>query len=215
MLGLLSLARDIDARVIFQGDTKQLQAVARGQPLAMLERELGFGMRIGRIDITRRQLKMEDKQLSRELSSGDGERFCTAIEKLIERRAIRCGGIDDAVQAILANRNAEKPVETIVLSSTHRLAEKVSEKLHEAYKKARPYATMANVAALKAKELQPAELLSTASYKPGEMIEYQPNGHKPVRMAEVLGVTAQGVQVKRPAQGSEGGCQLRNGGRRL
>ena len=99
MLGLVTLARGIDARVIFQGDTKQLQAVGRGQPLAMLERELGFGMHVGRIDVTRRQLKIEDKRLSRELSSGDAARFCAAMERLIDRGAIRRGGIDDAVQA--------------------------------------------------------------------------------------------------------------------
>jgi hypothetical protein len=107
------------------------------------------------------------------------------------------------VQGILANRNAAQPVETIVLSSTHRLAEKVSEKLHEAYKKTRPEVPMAQVAALKPKELQPAELLSTANYKPGEMIEYQPDGQKPARMAEVLQVIAQGVQVKGQLRGAQ------------
>jgi AAA domain len=106
MLDLVNLARAIDARVIFQGDTKQLQAVGRGQPLAMLEREVGFGMHVGRIDVTRRQLKAEDKQLSRELSSGDADRFCAALERLIDRQAIRHGGINEAVKAILANRNA-------------------------------------------------------------------------------------------------------------
>ena len=203
MLGLVSLARDIEARVIFQGDTKQLQAVGRGQPLAMLEKELAFGMHVGRIDVTRRQLKIEDKQLSRELSSGDAPRFCTAIKKLIERGAICRGGIEDAVRGILANRNAAQPVETIVLSSTHRLAEKVSEKLHEAYKKTRPGVPMVQVAALKPKELQPAELLSTANYKPGEMIEYQPDDQKPARMAEVLQVIGQGVQVKGQLRGAQ------------
>jgi hypothetical protein len=203
MLGLVTLARGIDVRVIFQGDTKQLQAVGRGQPLAMLERELGFGTHVRRIDVTRRQLKMEDKRLSRELSSGDVARFCKAMERLIERGSIRCGGIDDAVQAILANRNTAQPAETIVLSSTHRLAEKVSEKLHEAYKKTMPEVPMAQVAALKPKDLQPSELLSTGSYRPGEMIEYQPDGQKPARMAEVLQVTAHRVQVKGQLRGAE------------
>ena len=106
------------------------------------------------------------------------------------------------MQAILANRNAAEPVETIVLSSTHRLAEKVSEKLHEAYKKAKPDVNIARIAAFKPKELQPAELLTTASYKPGEMIEYAPAGQKPVRMAEVLDVTAQGVLVKGQLKGA-------------
>ena len=202
MLGLIDLARDRDARVIFQGDTQQLHAVGRGQPLAMLERELGFGMRVGRINVTRRQLSLDDKHLSRELSSGDPARFGAAIEKLIERGAIRHGGIDDAVQAILANRSAAKPVETIVLSSTHRLAERVSEKLHEAYKKARPEVTTGQIAAFKPKKLQAAELLSTASYKPGEMVEYQPAGQKPVRMGEVLEVTAKGVLVKGQLKGA-------------
>jgi hypothetical protein len=202
MLGLIDLARESDARVIFQGDTQQLHAVGRGQPLAMLERELRFGMHVGRINVTRRQLSLDDKHLSRELSSGDPARFGATIEKLIERGAIRHGGMDDAVQAILANRNAAKPVETIVLSSTHRLAERVSEKLHEAYKKARPEVTTGQIAAFEPKELQPAELLSTASYRPGEMIEYQPDGKKPVRMAEILEVTAQGVLVKGQLKGA-------------
>jgi hypothetical protein len=125
------------------------------------------------------------------------------MEKLIKRGTIHRGGINEAVQAILVHRNAAKPVETIVLSSTHRLAEKVSEKLHEAYKKARPDVTMAQVAALKPKELQSAELLSTASYKPAEMVEYQPDGQKPARMAEVLEVTAQGIQVKGQLRGAQ------------
>ena len=203
MLELVSLANDVDARVIFQGDTQQLPAVGRGQPLAMLERELGFGMHVGRINVTRRQLKLEDKRVAQELSSGDAARFSSAIETLIERGAVRRGGITEAVDAILANRNAKRPVETIVLSSTHRLAEKVSEKLHEAYKKIRPEVPMAQIAALKPKELQPAELLSTANYKPGEMIEYQPDGQNPARMAEVLQVIAQGVQVKGQLRGAQ------------
>jgi conjugative relaxase-like TrwC/TraI family protein len=196
MLGLVSLAKGIDARVIFQGDTQQLRAVGRGQPLAMLERELGFGMQVGRINVTRRQLRIEDKRISQELSSGDAVRFSSAIETLIERGAIRRGGIDEAVQAILANRTAKKPVETIVLSSTHRVAERISEKLHEVYKVARPEVKMAHIAAFKVKQLQPAELLSTASYKPGEMIEYQSHAEKFARIAEVAAVTADGIRIR-------------------
>jgi hypothetical protein len=98
------------------------------------------------------------------------------------KRRLRHGGINEAVEAILANRNARRPVETILLSSTHRVAEKVSEKLHEAYRAARPGLKMAQIAAFKVKALQPAELLSTASYRRGEMIEYRPDDQKPARM---------------------------------
>jgi hypothetical protein len=196
MLGLVDLARQLDARVIFQGDTQQLQAVGRGQPLAMLERDLGFGMQVGRINVTRRQQKLDDKRISQELSCGDAARFSAAIEKLIERRSVRLGGIDEAVEAILANKNAAKPVDTIVLSSTHRIGERLSEKLHDAYKAARPEVKMASIAALKIKPLLPAELLSTASYKSEEMIEYRPTLNKPVRVAEILAVCAKGIRVK-------------------
>jgi conjugative relaxase-like TrwC/TraI family protein len=203
MLELVSLANEIDARVIFQGDTQQLPAVGRGQPLAMLERELGFGMHVGRINVTRRQLKFEDKRVAQELSSGEAARFSAAMETLIERRAIRRGGITEAVEAILANRNAKRPVETIVLSSTHRVAEKISEKLHEAYRAARPELKMPRIAAFKVKGLQPAELLSTASYRPGEIIEYQPNDQKLARLAEVQVVNAEGVKIKGQLKGAQ------------
>jgi hypothetical protein len=202
MLELVSLANDIDARVMFQGDTQQLPAVGRGQPLAMLERELGFGMHVGRINVTRRQLKLEDKRVAQELSSGDAARFSSAIETLIERGAVRRGGITEAVDAILANRNAKRPIETIVLSSTHRVAEKVSERLHEAYKAARPELKMAEIAAFKVRPLQSAELLSTASYRPGEMIEYRPDDQKWTRLAEVQEVTAEGVKIKGQLKGA-------------
>jgi conjugative relaxase-like TrwC/TraI family protein len=201
MLELVSLANEVDARVIFQGDTQQLPSVGRGQPLAMLERELGFGMHVGRINVTRRQLKLEDKRVAQELSSGDAARFSSAIETLIERGAIRRGGITEAVDAILANRNAKRPVETIVLSSTHRVAEKVSEKLHEAYKAARPELKMAQIAAFKVRTLQPAELLSTASYRPGEMIEYRPDDQKWARLVEIQEVIAEGVKIKGQLKG--------------
>jgi len=202
MLELVSLANDVDARVVFQGDTQQLPAVGRGQPLAMLEREIGFGMQVERINVTRRQLKLEDKRVAQELSSGDAARFSAAIETLIERGGIRRGGITEAVQAILANRNAKRPVETIVLSSTHRVADKVSEKLHEAYRAARPELKMAQIAAFKVKALRPAELLSTASYRAGEMIEYRPENRRPGRLAEIHEITAEGVKIKGQLKGA-------------
>jgi conjugative relaxase-like TrwC/TraI family protein len=202
VLELVSLANDIDARVVFQGDTQQLPSVGRGQPLAMLEREIGFGMQVERINVIRRQLKLGDKRVAQELSSGDAARFSAAIETLIERGGIRRGGITEAVQAILANRNAKRPVETIVLSSTHRVADKVSEKLHEAYRAARPELKMAQIAAFKVKALRPAELLSTASYRAGEMIEYRPENRRPGRLAEIHEITAEGVKIKGQLKGA-------------
>jgi len=55
---------------------------------------------------------------------------------------------------------------------------------------------MAHIAAFKVKQLQPIELLSTASYQPGEMIEYQSDAATPLRIAKVATVTANGIRVK-------------------
>jgi hypothetical protein len=93
-------------------------------------------------------------------------------------------------------------VETIALSSTHRVAEKFSEKLHEAHKAAKPELKMAQIAAFKVKALQPAELLSTASYRAGEMIEYRPDNQKPARLAEVQEIVAEGVKIKGQLKGA-------------
>jgi hypothetical protein len=52
------------------------------------------------------------------------------------------------------------------------------------------------------KPLQPAELLSTASYRSGEMIEYRPDNRKPARLAEVQEITAEGVKIKGQLKGA-------------
>jgi len=62
---------------------------------------------------------------------------------------------------------------------------------------------MPRIAAFKVKGLQPAELLSTASYRPGEIIEYQPNDQKLARLAEVQVVNAEGVKIKGQLKGAQ------------
>jgi hypothetical protein len=53
------------------------------------------------------------------------------------------------------------------------------------------------------KALQPAELLSTASYRPGEMIEYRPDNQKTARLAEVRDVISEGAQIKGQLKGAQ------------
>ena len=68
-LALVREAERVDARVIFQGDTEQMAAVGRGQPIKLLQDELGLGMHVPRASISRRQLTVADKQLAVDLSS--------------------------------------------------------------------------------------------------------------------------------------------------
>ena len=74
-LALVRLAERVDARVIFQGDTQQMAAVGRGQPIKLLQDELKLGMHVPRASISRRQLSVEDKKLSKDLSSGKPEKI--------------------------------------------------------------------------------------------------------------------------------------------
>src|SRR5260221_3826637 len=61
---------------------------------------------------------------------------------------------------------------------------------------------MAQIAAFKVKALRPAELLSTASYRAGEMIEYRPENRRPGRLAEIHEITAEGVKIKGQLKGA-------------
>ena len=193
MLALVKLAKETDARVIFQGDTRQMHAVGRGRPLDRLEKELELGTHVCRIDVSRRHLRAEDKELARDLSSGKSERFESALSRLIERGSVKEASIDTAVQTILESRKNNR--ETLVLSSTHRIGEEISERLHQAYKTANPDKQTATIAAYRLKGLQPAELRSMAAYQVGDMIEYQCDPGKPARMAPVEAIVPSGVRV--------------------
>jgi hypothetical protein len=140
-------------------------------------------MKVGRIDVTRRQPKIEDKKLRGNYPMEPANASAHPSKKSLSGERFAVAGLVMQWKRFSSTGTRQKPVETIVLSSTHRLSEKVSEQLLDAYKKARPDMIMVQVTALKPKELQPAELLSTASYMPSEMIEYQPDGQKPVRLA--------------------------------
>ena len=85
-LALVRLAERVDARVIFQGDTEQMSAVGRGQPIKLLQDELKLGMHVPRASISRRQLSVADKRLAADLSSGNDGRFAGAVQKMLDRR---------------------------------------------------------------------------------------------------------------------------------
>jgi conjugative relaxase-like TrwC/TraI family protein len=194
-LELIELANDLGARVIFQGDTRQLQPVGRGQPLHLLERELALGLHVDRLDISRRQIAIEDKRLARDLSSGNLEQFVKALDSLIERGSVEEGKIKDAIQAVLKNKRENR--ETIVLSSSHRLGQEISDFLHEAYKADHPNAPFAEIAAYRVKDLQPSELKSTETFQIRDIVEYRLDSKKPLKIGRVESVSSAGLRLHR------------------
>jgi hypothetical protein len=107
-LQLVELVIDLGARVIFQGDARQLQPVGRGRPLHLLQQELALGLHVNRLDISRRQTAIEDKRLTRDLSSGSLDRFVKALNCLIERGLIQEAKIEQAVEAVLKNKRENR-----------------------------------------------------------------------------------------------------------
>ena len=197
-LALVRLAKENGARIIFQGDTAQLAAVGRGQPIRLLQERLGLGMAVERASVSRRQVRQADKLLAVELSSGDPARFNVALEKLIERGHVKeVAGeamVDLAVRNIAAARAAR--FDQLVVSSVHRIGEAVSDRLHELRLEAHPELARARIATHRSKDLEPTERLSSQFYEAGNVVEYARGaGAKPVQ-GQVVSVQGDSLRVR-------------------
>jgi conjugative relaxase-like TrwC/TraI family protein len=174
-LALVREAERAGARVIFQGDTEQMAAVGRGQPIKLLQDELGLGMHVPRASISRRQLSVADKQLAADLSSGNEEKFVRAVQKMIERGMIRETAPDEAVEKVAKEIVAGRATgqEVVAVSSVHRISEALAERVHDLHveKMGREGQTLLDVHVKR--DLQPAELRSSQFYRVGDMVEYK------------------------------------------
>ncbi len=176
-LALVREAERANARVIFQGDTEQMAAVGRGQPLKLLQDELGLGMHVPRASISRRQLTVADKQLAVDLSSGNEEKFASAVGKMIDRGMIRETAPDIAVEKvakeIVGARAAGK--EVVAVSSVHRISEALADRIHDLHieKAGREGQSILDVHVRR--ELQPAELRSSQFHRVGDVVEFKQN----------------------------------------
>jgi conjugative relaxase-like TrwC/TraI family protein len=174
-LALVREAERVDARVIFQGDTEQMAAVGRGQPVKLLQDELGLGMHVPRASISRRQLSMADKQLAADLSSGNEEKFAGAVQKMLDRGMIRETSPDEAVEKvakeIVEGRATGK--EVVAVSSVHRISEALADRVHNLHvaHMGRDNQTLLDIHVKR--DLQPAELRSSQFYHVGDVVEYK------------------------------------------
>jgi conjugative relaxase-like TrwC/TraI family protein len=174
-LALVREAERAGARVIFQGDTEQMAAVGRGQPVKLLQEELGLGMHVPRASISRRQLTVADKQLAADLSSGNEEKFASAVGKMIDRGMIRETAPDEAIdkvaKEIVENRATGK--EVVAVSSVHRISEALAERVHALHVERAGHEGQTLVDVHVKRDLQPAELRSSQFYRVGDLIEYK------------------------------------------
>jgi conjugative relaxase-like TrwC/TraI family protein len=176
-LALVREAERVDARVIFQGDTEQMAAVGRGQPVKLLQDELGLGMHVPRASISRRQLTLADKQLAADLSSGSEGKFVGAVQKMIDRGMIRQTPPDEAVEKVakeIVEARAEGK-EVVAVSSVHRISEALAERVHALHVERTGREGQILLDVHVKRDLQPAELCSSQFYRVGDVVEYKHN----------------------------------------
>ncbi len=174
----LALVREAErggARVIFQGDTEQMAAVGRGQPIKLLQDELKLGMHVPRASISRRQLTVADKQLAADLSSGDAEKFAGAVKQMLDRGMIQQTPPDEAVERVAKEVVEARAAgrEIVAVSSVHRISEALAERIHDFHveKNGREGQTLVDVHVKR--DLQLAELCASQFYKFGDVVEYK------------------------------------------
>jgi conjugative relaxase-like TrwC/TraI family protein len=202
-LALVREAERAGARVIFQGDTEQMAAVGRGQPIKLLQDELKLGMHVPRASISRRQLTMADKQLAADLSSGDAEKFAAAVRQMLDRGMIRQTPPDEAVEKIAREiveaRAAAK--EIVAVSSVHRISEALAERIHDLHVEKRGWEGQTPVDVHVRRDLQPAELRSSQFYKVGDVVEYKADDG--VVRTPVVAVQPDALTVERDGEAHE------------
>jgi hypothetical protein len=195
-LALVREAERVDARVIFQGDTEQMSAVGRGQPIKLLQDELGLGMHVPRASISRRQLTVVDKELAADLSSGNEEKFAGAVQKMLDRGLIRETSPDRAVEEvakeIVEGRATGK--EVVAVSSVHRISEILAERVHDLHVERVGRDGQTQLAVHVKRDLQPAELRSSQFYRAGDVVEYK-QGEAVIR-APVVSVLPDALAVE-------------------
>jgi conjugative relaxase-like TrwC/TraI family protein len=195
-LALVRLAERVDARVIFQGDTQQMAAVGRGQPIKLLQDELKLGMHVPRASISRRQLSVEDKKLSKDLSSGKPEKFAAAVQTMMDRGMIRETAPDVAIEKVAREIVDARAVgrEVVAVSSVHRISEALSNRVHDLEVERAGRSGQAVLDVHLRRDLQPAELHSSQFYREGDIVEFKRDGE--VTRAAVTAVRPDGLLVR-------------------
>jgi conjugative relaxase-like TrwC/TraI family protein len=195
-LALVRLAERVDARVIFQGDTQQMAAVGRGQPIKLLQDELKLGMHVPRASISRRQMSVEDKKLSKDLSSGKPEKFVAAVQTMMDRGMIRETAPDVAIEKVAREIVEARALgkEVVAVSSVHRISEALSNRVHDLEVERIGRTGQAVLDVHLRRDLQPAELRSLQFYREGDIVEFKRDGQ--VTRAAVTAVLPDGLLLQ-------------------
>lgn len=171
---LVSVATNIDARVILSGDTAQHSPVSRGMPMQLLESDAGITPK----DIkTIRRQKGEYREAVLKLSKGE---VSSAMDKLTSLGFIQ--EIDDDVKrnATIARDYVdaiEAGQSSLVVAPAHAERRAITEAIRDELKqRGRITGQDRDMVTLRSKRLTAAQRSDTVNYEPGDIIEFVTKG---------------------------------------
>ena len=193
-LQLVRLAQRANARVIFQGDIQQMAAVGRGQPIKLMQEQLGLGMHVARASLSRRQKSNLDKQLAADLSSGDDAKFESAVARMAQRGMLEETRPQDAIERVAQEivEGRIKGKEVVAVSSVHRIAEELADRVHQLHLERTGRKAVSMDVHVK-RALQKAELGSSQFYNAGDWIEFKHQAE--LVRHEIISVTDKAAKI--------------------
>ena len=216
MKRLFDVAQAQDARVVLSGDTRQHTGVARGDALRILEKDAGI--KTAELSQIRRQTNETYRNAVQAISEGDtlGRDGRTGLHTGLEILN-RMGAIievhgdaryrliaADYVQSTAQRKAGGKEKTALVVSPTHREADRVTGAIRDALKAAgRVSEDERNFLSLRSLNLTEAQRGDAGEYSPGAVIQFHQNakGFRRGERVTVVDSKAGRVSIKR-ANGS-------------
>jgi conjugative relaxase-like TrwC/TraI family protein len=212
MKRLFDVAKAQDARVILSGDTRQHNAVYRGDALRILEKDAG--LKTAELSTIRRQTNETYRQAVKAISEGgrlgkDGKTGLEAGIGMLDSMGSIIEAQGDERYREIAKDYAEVTAErkkggelktALVVSPTHREGERVTEAIRETLKSEGRLGTdERNFLSLRPLNLTEAQRGDLAEYRPGAVVQFHQNakGFKRGERVTVVDSDKGRVRIKR------------------
>jgi len=179
---LFELAGRLDARIVLSGDRRQHRAVARGEPLKLLEEKAGLPV----ADVTEVMRQSGDYRTAVDsLSEGKVADGFAELERLGWIKEVQGGErYQQLAAAYLAAVDEKKPggetATALVVSPTHAEAARITGAIRQALKAEGQLSDERTTAAWTPANLTAAQKADPTNYEPGDLIQFHQNapGHK-------------------------------------
>jgi len=174
MLGLLQTARQHDARIIFAGDTRQIQSVEAGDSLRILERE----SKLKSVSLTK--VERQTNPLYRQVVEQLRRNPAAGFQQLEDLGAVREISLDQRNAAIVEayhraadhpNRNGQ-PSSVLVIAPTHREIARVTDAIRSDRKTRGELLNGITTERYVSLQLTHAQKSDPRSYQPGQLLVF-------------------------------------------